>query len=181
LSGAIVSSHGHEMSAQLIFEYTYLFGVRGVFLPWFLLKHHGKHVPHDDFVLIRTNLFQWLTAGALVGLAYIFSDTLCHDNAEEAAQMGTAATAILIGMLILSQQTDPLGMVIGLFTIEGGFTLVELLSPHAIPFPVHVGIVSVFVGLILTCGKYLGANGVQPRTIVTPSNETVGDSVATNG
>lgn len=33
LSGAIVSSHGHEMSAQLIYEYVYLFGVRGIFLP----------------------------------------------------------------------------------------------------------------------------------------------------
>lgn len=171
LLGAIVSSHNHLMSAQLVFEYGYLFVLRGVVLPVYFFRHHGKHKVHDDFVLIRKNLFGWMVAGSLVCLAFIFSQALSPENVEEAALVGTAATALLIGMLILSNQADTFGEIIGLFTIESGISLIELLSPHAIPFPVHIGIACVFVLLMLTCGKYLEPFSTELADISSASSE----------
>ena len=34
--------------------------------------------------------------------------------------------------------------------------LIELLSPHVMPFPVSIGVSVAFIMLVLTCGKYIG-------------------------
>jgi hydrogenase-4 membrane subunit HyfE len=156
LLGAILASHHQPWSAQLVFEYVYLFAIRGVLLPWYFFHRKWAQGNDKEFVLIRKNLFQWLLAALLVLLAFMLGEKLAPENAEEAWQVGAAASGVLIGLLILCHQSGPLGQIVGIFTIESGIGLIELLSPHAMPFPAAVGVSAVFVLLMLTCGMYLG-------------------------
>lgn len=80
---------------------------------------------------------------------------MSHEGTSEALQVGVAASAILIGLLVLANQHHPLGQIVGLLTFEGGLTLVELLSPHAMPLPVYAMVSLVFVAFVLTSGQYL--------------------------
>ncbi len=156
LLGSILASHQHPWSGQLVFEYAYLFAIRGIVLPWYFFRRQRDHTGESEFVLIRKNLFQWLIAASLVLVSFMFGSRLSPNNPAEAWQVGTAASALLIGLLILCHRSGPLGQIVGLFTIEGGIALIELLSPHAMPFPVAIGVSIVFVLLMLTCGLYLG-------------------------
>lgn len=155
LLGLILAEHHHPWSWELLFEYANLFLVHGVFVPWFLFRSMRGHETSTDFTLISKNLVQWVLAFLLVTVAFVFGDMMAPEDSLEALQVGTAAGAILIGLLVLANQTHPLGQIVGLLTFEGGVTLVELLSPHAMPLPVHFGISLVFVVFVVTCGQYL--------------------------
>ena len=50
-----------------------------------------------------------------------------------------------------------IGQVVGVITFEGGLTLVELLSKHAMPLEVYVGISIVFIVLILTLVQFVNS------------------------
>lgn len=156
LLGLILAAHHQPWSFTLLFEYANLFLVHGVFVPWMLFRAMRGHATPSDFSLISKNLVQWVLAFLLVTLAFIFGDRLTPEDSVEALQVGSAAGAILIGLLVLSNQTHPMGQVVGLLTFHGGVTLVELLSPHAMPLPVYFGISLVFVVFVATCGQYLG-------------------------
>lgn len=155
LLGLILAQHHHPWSVDLFFEYANLFLVHGVFVPWFLFRTMRGHATATDFSLISKNLVQWVLAFMLVTVAFKFGETMAPEDSLEALQVGTAAGAILIGLLVLSNQTHPLGQIVGLLTFEGGVTLVELLSPHAMPLLVYFGISLVFVVFVMTCGQYL--------------------------
>lgn len=145
----------HEWSPQVVFECVTMFCLRGVLAPWYLSRRAAPELKVLQFSLIGKNLFQWASAAILLTIAFMLGGKLAPDDPVEAQQVGTAAGCILIGMLILSNQTNRLGQAIGLLTIESGMALVELLSPHAMPFPVSVGVNVVYVALLLTIGIYL--------------------------
>ena len=147
--------HQHGWTSQVLFECGSLLVLRGVFAPWFLSRHVRPELKGPNFSLIGKNLFQWASAAILLTFAFMLGSKLAPDNSVEALQVGTAAGCILIGMLILSNQTNRLGQAIGLLTIESGMALVELLSPYAMPFPVSVGVNVVYLALLLTLGIYL--------------------------
>jgi hydrogenase-4 membrane subunit HyfE len=155
LLGLILAEHQHPWSLTLLLEYANLFVIHGLFVPWFLFRSMRGHDTPSDFTLISKNLVQWVLAFLLVMVAFVFGDTMAPDNSLEALQVGTATGAILIGVLVLSNQTHPLGQIVGLLMFEGGVTLVELLSPHAMPLPVYLGISLVFAVFVVTCGQYL--------------------------
>lgn len=169
LLGMILAAHQHPWSPQLAFEYASLFLIRGVFVPWSLFRAMRGHEMPSDFALISKNLVQWMTAFLLLVEAFIFGEKMSPGDPYEALQVGTAAGSILIGLLVLANQTHPLGQIVGLFMLEGGMTLVELLSPHAMPFPVSIGVSLVVVVFVLSCGRYLRRlltipAGVEPGT-----------------
>ena len=165
LLGMILAAHHQPMSVTLFFEYANLFAVHGVFVPWLLFRTMRSHSTPSDFSLISKNLVQWVLAFLLISVAFMFGDRLTPEDSAEALQVGSAAGAILIGLLVLANQTHPLGQVIGLLTFHGGVTLVELLSPHAMPFPVHLGISLVFVVFVATCGQYLSRLLAMPHGV----------------
>jgi hydrogenase-4 membrane subunit HyfE len=156
LLGMILAAHHHPWTSQLVFEYASLFLIRAVFVPWSLFRGMQGHEMPSDFSLISKNLIQWMIAFLLLVEAFVFGGKMSPGDPHEALQVGTAAGSILIGMLVLANQTHPLGQIIGLFMFEGGITLVELLSPHAMPFPVSIGVSLVVVVFVLTCGQFLG-------------------------
>ena len=163
LLGLILVEHHHPWSGELLFEYANLFVIRGLFVPWLLFRSMRGHDTPGSFSLISKNLVQWVLAFLLVVVAFVFGDKLAPDDSLEALQVGTAAGATLIGLLVLSNQTHPLGQTVGLLTFEGGVTLVELLSPHAMPLPVYLGVSLVFVVFVVTCGQYLNRLLARPH------------------
>lgn len=155
LATILVATH-FDWSIQFFFEFASLFFLRFLFLPWYIFRKMGDPVDSADFHLLTKNLLTKLIAFLLLVVAFIFGRKMAPNDSQEALQIGAAAGSILVAMLILSNQKNPIGQVVGLFMFEGGITLIELLSPHAMPFPVSVGATLVFVGLVLTCGQYLG-------------------------
>lgn len=155
LLGLILAEHHHPWTWGLLCEYASLFLIRGGFVPWFLFRSMRGYDTPSNFSLVSKNLVQWVLAFMLVVVAFVFGSKLAPDDSLEAFQVGTAAGAILIGLLVLSNQTHPLGQIVGLLTFEGGVTLVELLSPHAMPLPVYLGVSLVFVLFVVTCGQYV--------------------------
>ena len=145
----------HEESLAMGLEALNLFVIRGIFVPLVLLKAMRTISMPPDFTFIKKSVTRWLVAFSLVVLAFGFAWKLTSSNPVEALQVGTAAAAILLSLHVLANQSHPLGQIIGLLTFEGGLTLVELLSPHAMPMKTYVGVSIVFVILVLTCTTYL--------------------------
>ncbi len=164
----VPASHVHEWSPQVILECTLLFTLRGLFAPWLLLRYARDNHDDGEFSLIGKNIFQWSIAALLLASAFVLGGKLAPDDSYEALQVGTAAGCVMIGMLVLSNQNKRLGQAIGLLTIESGMALVELLSPHAMPIPVSVGVNLVYVTLLITMGLYLkrGAESSQEPQLV---------------
>ena len=155
LLAMVPASHVHHWTPQVVLECALLFALRGIFAPWMLWRY--ARTKHDDseFSLIGKNIFQWTIAALLLSSAFLLGGRLAPDDSYEALQVGTAAGCVMIGMLVLSNQNDRLGQALGLLTIESGMALVELLSPHAMPIPVSIGVNVVYVTLIITMGLYL--------------------------
>jgi hydrogenase-4 membrane subunit HyfE len=155
LLALILATQEHDWSGPVIFEFASLFFLRAVLVPWYLFRRMNGFDTPGDFSLIAPSLLQRTLAIVLLVTAFGFGQLMSPNDAQEALQVGAAAGSILIGLLVLAHQSHPIGQIIGLFTFEGGVTLVELLSPHAMPFPVVLGVSLVFVVFVLTCGQYL--------------------------
>jgi hydrogenase-4 membrane subunit HyfE len=174
LLGMILAAHQHPWSLQLVFEFASLFLIRALFVPWILFRAMQGHEMPSDFSLISKSLIQWVIAFLLLVEGFIFGEKMSPGDPHEALQVGAAAGSVLIGLLVLANQTHPLGQIIGLFMLEGGLTLVELLSPHAMPFPVSIGVSLVAVVFALTSRQYLsrllaipaGSESVEEKVVL---------------
>ncbi len=145
----------HELSAMTVLEAVNLFLVRALLVPWLLFRGMGKYQMDPNFSLIKKHASQWFLAFIIVVLGSFFGRVMSPDDSLEAFQVGTAAIAILTSFLVLANQNHAIGQIVGVITFEGGLTLVELLSPHAMPLPVYLGISIVFVCLLLTLIDYI--------------------------
>lgn len=145
----------HEFSSFVLIETFTLLAIRGVLVPWVLFRRMRGHELPSNFSLIKKSLAHWILAILLVVAAFMFGNRMSDEGTSEALQVGVASSAILIGLLVLSNQKHPLGQIVGLLTFEGGVTIVELLSPHVMPFPVYALVSLVFVAFVLTSGQYL--------------------------
>ena len=153
---AMIMAAGHgPWSWQMTSEFAALLAIRTFFVPGYLLKRMHGHDTDAEFSLVPHRMSRWLMVLGILTLAFFFGNRMCPEDPDEAMQAGAAAGAILIGLMVLANQDHPLGQSIGLFIFEGGVTLTELLSPHAMPFPVQVGLSVVSVFLVLVCGQYL--------------------------
>jgi hydrogenase-4 membrane subunit HyfE len=152
-------------SAGFALELGTLLAVRAVFVPWYLLSQtRGPDAP-ESFSVINRSLWSRLVAGGLVALAFSFGSSVGGPTADQRMQLGTAAAAVLLGMLALTNQRQYVAQLAGLFVFEGGVTLVELLSPAPMPLPVQVGVTVIDVLFVVTCGSYLRRfAALRPRT-----------------
>ncbi|MFO0940488.1 MAG: hypothetical protein U0930_06945 [Pirellulales bacterium] len=173
LLAMVPASHVHEWNAQLILECGLLVVLRSIVAPILIYRNTDASLKGQEFSLIGKNIFQWTIAGLLMASAYFLGNNLAPESREEALQVGTAAGCILIGMLILSNQSSRLGQVIGLLTIESGMALVELLSPHAMPLPVSLGVNVVYVFLLLTIRIYLKQPSAEEISSSSKEDEVV--------
>lgn len=153
----------HDRSLMLFVEAGNLFIVRAVVVPWLLFRSMGKVQLEPSFSLIRKSFSQWLLAFLIILTGSIFGRFMSPDDSIQAFQVGTAAIAILTGFLILANQRHVIGQVVGVITFEGGLTLVELLSKHAIPLEVYTGISIVFILLVLTLVDFINKFKITSR------------------
>lgn len=153
---ALVLSLSHEPgSTAFAAEFAALLVIRGLFVPWYLFRQSREVPMPEPFVLIEPSLWPRALALGLVGLAFALGNTVAGQDRREALQVGTAASGILVGMLLIANQRHHGAQLVGLFTFEGGVTMVELLSPHPIPFPVQLGVNVIDLLFVVTCGRYL--------------------------
>lgn len=169
LLAMVPASHVHEWSNQIAVECGLLFILRGVVAPWLLYRYAITHQGELPFALIGKNIYEWAIAAVLLVGAFLLGDRLAPHDAHEALQVGTAAGCILIGMFVLSRQNARFGQAVGLLTIESGMALVELLSPHAMPIPVSIGVNVVYVTLLITMGLYLRSSSVAAAGSEAPA------------
>lgn len=163
---AMVLSFGHEPgSVAFAAELLALVAIRGVFTPWYLFRQSREMAAQGPFHLVDPSLWPFAFAVGLVGLGFALGVSVAGQDSREALQVGTAASSILVGMLLLANQRHHGAQLVGLFTFEGGVTMVELLSPHPIPFPVQIGVSLIDLLFVVTCGQYLARLAtMRPRT-----------------
>jgi hydrogenase-4 membrane subunit HyfE len=147
---------GHELdSLAVLVEFGCLLLIRAVFVPWYLFRKSDPKSTPRNFSLVGTTLWQRSLVLLLTTVGFVMGLAMGHGDTRETVQIGTAASSLLVGMLMVANQRQPAAQLVGLVTFEGGVTLVEMLSPHAMPFPVLLGVTAIDVFFILTLGQYL--------------------------
>lgn len=147
---------GHEIdSPAVVIEFLCLLLIRAAFVPWYLLRKCDARYAQRSFALVGTTLWQRSLVVLLTAAGFAMGLAMGKGDMRESMQIGTAASSLLVGMLMVANDRQPAAQLVGLFTFEGGVTLVELLSPHAMSFPIQMGVTAIDVFFVLTLGQYL--------------------------
>lgn len=147
---------GHEIeSPAVVVEFICLLLIRAVFLPWYLFRKSDTKSTPRNFALVGTTMWQRSLVVILTAVGFVMGLAMGQGDTRETVQIGTAASSLLVGMLMVANQRQPAAQLVGLVIFEGGVTLVEMLSPHAMPFPVLLGVMAIDVFFVLTLGQYL--------------------------
>ncbi|HET9553726.1 MAG TPA: hypothetical protein VFP50_12225 [Anaeromyxobacteraceae bacterium] len=131
---------------------------------WFVPRHLAGVMrrlgapPRAD--VIPANLLSWTLAGALVLVGFRFAALVHPEGGVVETHAAVAASALLLGFLILATQSGPFAQVVGLLRLENAVALFELGSDHALPLPVQVAVTGVLVASVLLLGAFLGRLGV---------------------
>lgn len=152
-------SHGWVALAALGLD---LLLVRALLGPWLLWRaisrgSHPRGAP--EFELFPGDLLHIVLAAALVVASVKFAWRLYPTDLIAAAHMACAAAEVLLGFFIVTQQRSVLGQALGMLTIENGAVLLEALPGHHWELPVHAALTAVFLGLVLTVGRFLRRAG----------------------
>jgi hydrogenase-4 component E len=128
--------------------------VRGVFVPVWLyrLLRDLKTPARND--IIPANLLFWTIVGVLVVVSFRFANGVFADE-QASTHLAVATAALLLGLLVLATQDQPVSQVIGVLRIENAIALFELASEAHMPLPVQLGLLTIFVATVLTFGWFL--------------------------
>lgn len=158
---------GHDVQSPLVIvEFACLMLIRVVFVPWYLLRKSTPEFTQRSFTLVGINLWERTLVACLTLVGFAAALTISSGNARESIQIGTVATSLLVGMLMVANQRQPRAQLVGLFTFESGIKLLELLSHHTMPIPIQIGLTVISVFFVLTLGQYLS----RFSEIVPPDN-----------
>jgi hydrogenase-4 component E len=144
---------GGEMEFHILLMSAAILVVRGLFIPWFLLRS----VRSAPVSVESKSLVDQGTAAALAAILFALSFALgIHMPLPKAIPhfsdllVPTAMTTIMIGLLLLIIRTQALMQVIGYLTIENGIYLFGLALVRETPIVVELGILlDVFVGVFV--------------------------------
>jgi hydrogenase-4 component E len=131
---------------------------------WFAPRHLAGVMrrlgapPRAD--VIPANLLSWTLAGALVLVGFRFAGLVHPEGGLVATHAAVAASALLLGFLILGTQAGPFAQVVGLLRLENAVALFELGSDHALPLPAQLGVSAVLLASVLLLGRFLARLGV---------------------
>lgn len=90
---------------------------------YLVLRARGAAARND---VIAPNLFSWAMALALIVFAFRAADVLVPAEGDEQTLVAVAASALLLGMFVLSTGRGPASQIIGLMRIENAIALFEL-------------------------------------------------------
>ncbi len=75
---------------------------------------------------------------------------------DQRTLVAVAASAVLLGFLVLANQSGPFAQVIGALRIENGIALMELgIEGHRLPWGIKLALELAFLGTVLLFRNYL--------------------------
>ena len=110
---------------------------------------------NDEFNTIPPNFIIWTMALALWIGSFTLGHSIFPSELQSALHFGTAIATILIGLFILSNQSSPVGQIIGLLTFESGIILSELMPSHHEQWPIQLGLSVIFLWSVRLSWKFL--------------------------
>jgi hydrogenase-4 membrane subunit HyfE len=147
--------HSPETAADWFVQVD-LAGVRGLLVPlslyWLL---NARKTPSRSDV-IPPNLLSWTLALAIVLSSFSFSEVMVPAPGDQRTLVAVAASAVLLGFLVLANQSGPFAQVIGALRIENGIALMELgIEGHRLPWGIKLALELAFLGTVLLFRNYL--------------------------
>jgi hydrogenase-4 membrane subunit HyfE len=165
LMTGMVTQQGPVHSVATVVLLADLILVRTLFVPiYFRRILSNQRAPRRNDV-IPANLLFWALGGALLLIAFRFSNLLSVPGATGGTHLAVATSAVLLGFLILATQNSPFSQIVGVLRIENGIVLFELLVGEHLPLPVQIGVALVFVATVLTFGAFLRRMDRTPATV----------------
>ncbi|MGZ3472984.1 MAG: hypothetical protein ACXWUG_00845 [Polyangiales bacterium] len=165
LMSTMVFRHGAHLSASTAVEFVDLVLLRTLVAPIALyLVLLRQHAPRRNDV-IAPNLFSWGIALALVLMSFRLADTLVPVEGDPRTLVAVSASAMLIGLLVLSTRASPLSQMLGVLRLENGIALFELGAPHQGGLGIQIAQTLVFaasIGLIRWYLVHLHTEPVPP-------------------
>ncbi len=140
-----------------------LFVVRGVLVPWLLLRVLRAQQVRARLDVIPPNLLAWSAAIALVLFAFHGAERLLPAAGPPQLLVATAATGVLLALLVLATQPGVFGQIVGVLRLENAIALFELGGPgedHGVVAP--LGHALLFVATVALMLRYLAALGAAP-------------------
>ncbi len=128
--------------------------VRGIFVPVYLYRVLSELKTPRRSDVIPANLLFWTIVGVLVVISFRFASSV-FPGEEASTHLAVAAAALLLGMLVLASQNQPLSQLIGVLRIENAIALFELASGPHLPLGVQLGVLGVFVLTVVLSGWFL--------------------------
>jgi hydrogenase-4 component E len=128
--------------------------VRGILVPAHLYRVLIDLKTPRRSDVIPANLLFWTIVGVLVVLAFRFAANVMDDE-EAQTHLAVAAAALMMGLLVLSSQTQPVSQLFGVLRIENAIALFELSSDRQVSLPVQVWTATIFVATVLVFGWFL--------------------------
>lgn len=150
---AILLSDGSFSVAwlALLFE---LVVVRGIFVPAYLYRVLNELKTPRRSDVIPANLLFWAIVGVLVVISFRFADNV-FPTEEASTHLAVAAAALLLGMLVLASQNQPLSQLIGVLRIENAIALFELASGPRLPLGVQLAVLAILILVVLLSAWFL--------------------------
>ncbi len=126
MAAIALRQHGVHLSLENGITLFDLVVLRAIGLPlaiYFVFRARGAAARND---VISPNLFSWAMALALIVFAFRAADVLVPAQGDEQTLVAVAASALLLGMFVLSTGRGPASQIIGLMRIENAIALFEL-------------------------------------------------------
>jgi hydrogenase-4 membrane subunit HyfE len=115
--------------------------LRAVVAP-LLLRRATVRREEANFDLMPSNLLIWMTAIALVVLAFEFG---APDRADHALALGVVAATVAVALLLLATNPSPPAQLVAVLFMENALALFETMLPQPWPLPVHASLSAIYL------------------------------------
>ena len=130
--------------------------IRGLLVPlslYWLLS--ARKTPSRSDV-IPPNLLSWTLALAIVLGSFSFSEVMVPAPGDQRTLVAVAAAGVLLGFLVLANQSGPFAQIVGALRIENGVALLELGEQrHLLPWGIKLALLLAFALTVLVFRNYL--------------------------
>lgn len=130
LLGWIASRLHTDDTSMAAVRFVDLVLVRGLLVPWVLLRVLQAQQVRARLDVIPPNLLAWASAVALVLFAFYGAERLLPEGPARTL-VAVAGAGVLLAFLVLATQPGVFGQIVGVLRLENAIALFELDSPEA--------------------------------------------------
>lgn len=117
------------------------------------------------------NLLAWTVAFGLVLVAFTFAEVLTPNAGDDRTLVAVAASALLLGFLVLATQSGSFAEVIGALRIENAIALFELGGAHHESLWLRLGQTAIFVATLFAFRWFLAHAPPTDRPVAAAPRE----------